>query len=908
MRLACLATFLACGSAPMEPAPEAPYVPPPERCDAPDLARPDTFVPCSTGGGVFGQWVLDDLGLPAYDYGLDQHADARARWFNTERKDRRDHWHAFGNARISAMLSNDGFVEVTTQDRGVTYLDKVDEEKGAWGGGWSVIDDGGAVWSTAYRFRPRGSRSARRFGMGYAEAESTHRGIRVRHRYVSPPGDAPVVVDEVLVENVSDARKTFVHFEVWDVARRPIETNWLVSGSALASVPANVRAARDARNAAFTETVSWDADARVLGLRRAPTMSPPVGKDEPSAVNWYPEDPFLAVLQGSVTDVYTEQGAFFGDGGPSRPSGTRIPGDGILSGTKGTTRSGEGQPRIFVMRTPMDLGAHEMRTLRFAYGYAPSGEPFAVDPTWGARDLRREEAEHQRKHLLYFASERDPALHREMAWHASQIEVSVARRDYWGRRVVPQGSAYLYLHGADGALRDLGLFAVPLVYTDAALAREELLLAAGMQRASDRQFSYAFQGHGVLDDASGIHSAPSDLDLFFLWGVAEYVHATGDLAFLDAPAPYWPREAIAGATLRDHVRDAVRHLFDVVGTGEHGLIRVGTGDWSDGIVFEAPDRALAVAKGESVPNTQMALWVLPRVAGLVSPALEAEIAQRVADYRAALASAWAGEFYGRAYFGDGLLRYANEPNLEAQVWPLIAGAFASDADRNATVAVVARDLDEPSPTGATLVKGGQVWPAISGLLTWGWAEVDAERAWKHLARNTLAAHAITFPTIWYGIWSAPDGMKSTTVGAPPQANSIDTATTSGPGEAWYSVVTPMTDFPVMNANAHTMPMLAALRVAGLTPQPGGLRLAPHLPGGAQRKLALRTELIDVDVAGPIVRGAYRPRGARTLEVVPGGTVVRATVDGKPTNFSPGAKSVLLDLPEGGGSFEVEGGP
>jgi hypothetical protein len=118
----------------------------------------------------------------------------------------------------------------------------------------------------------------------------------------------------------------------------------------------------------------------------------------------------------------------------------------------------------------------------------------------------------------------------------------------------------------------------------------------------------------------------------------------------------------------------------------------------------------------------------------------------------------------------------------------------------------------------------------------------------------------------------------------------------------------MVDFPVMNDNQHTMPMLAALRVAGVTPRPAGLRLAPHVPGGASRKLALRSELLDVDVAGPVVRGAYRPRAARVLEVVPGGVVVRASIDGKPLNFSPGATSVLLDLPQGGASFEVEGGP
>ncbi|MCC6648871.1 MAG: hypothetical protein IT374_25310 [Polyangiaceae bacterium] len=878
--------------------PDVPYVAPQESCQAPDLNDPTRFVPCSTGGGIFGQWVLDELGLPAYDYGLDQRADERARFDNTEGLDRRDHWFAFGNDRVNALFFNDGYTELVTQDRGVTHLNKYDEAQGNFAGGFGYLDDGQQTWSTAYRWRPVGARSTRRSGMGYAEASSLHRDILARRRMVAPAGDAPVIVAEITLENRSTVPRSLRHYEYWDVARRSVEINWLVSGTPFSLAPEKARLARDQRNDLFDEVVTYDPGARRLRLVRSHVegFAPPP-PERPDPADSYPGDPFLVALAGDVSDVYVDQSAFFGDGGPGAPAPgvARAAGAGAAGGTVGARASGHGQPRMLVMRSDLTLAPGEQRTLRFAYGYARWGEEPVVDPAWAEADLRAEYAEKLRPKLFYFATQNDPFLHRELAWHTYQVEASVGRRDYWQTRVVPQGSAYLYLHGADGAARDLGLFALPLAYTNPALARDELLLNMGVAFGADRRFSYAFQGHGMLDDA-GLHSAPSDLDLFFLWGLSEYLSATGDLGFLDVKAPYYPRESVPGAVVWDHVVDAVRHLFDVVGTGEHGLIRLGTGDWSDGISLEAKSRDLAITKGESVPNTQMALAILPRVADLIEPrdaALAAEIRGRLGALRASLGSAWTGSFYGRAFFGDGKLAYADTVNLEAQVWALIGDTHASASDRRATLDAIAAQLDDPCPTGATLVPGGQVWPAISGLLTWGYARHDPARAARHLARNTLAAHAVTFPDHWVGIWSGPDGMHCT-AGATP-------------GQAWFSPVTPMTDFPVQNNNQHTLPLWAALKVAGVEASAAGLRLEAR-PGA--QPFALRTALLDLDRRAGRAAGAYRPLGPRRLEVQapPGERVLTALVDGLPRAVPGGATSITLELPAGGGRFEVTTGP
>jgi hypothetical protein len=344
-----------------------------------------------------------------------------------------------------------------------------------------------------------------------------------------------------------------------------------------------------------------------------------------------------------------------------------------------------------------------------------------------------------------------------------------------------------------------------------------------------------------------------------------------------------------------HLTGALRHLFDVIGTGEHGLIRIQTGDWSDGIVPKTGALAeFAVEKGESVPNTQMAIAVLPRIADLIAPrdaALATEIRSRVDGYRQALAQTWTGEYFYRAYFGDGKPVHASFVDLEAQVWALIGDTFEAPSERDALVSRIAQDLDDPSPIGAALTPGGDTWPAISGLLTWGYAKSDPERAWAHLAKDTMAAHARAFPEVWYGIWSGPDGVSSKS------------------GLSWASQVTPMTDFPVQNNNQHAMPLLAALRVAGIQATARGLVIAPRVP---TRRFSLSTQLVDLaergDDTGSKLSGSYRPRGGspRVLEVVawPGEKITAATFDASPLLVPANATSIELPSTKGPVSFEV----
>lgn len=851
------------------PAEDPPFVLAAESCSPASLEAPRTFAACSSGSGRFGRWTIDDLGLPAYDYAIDQEKEPFAVYPTTDGVEHREHLHQFGNDRVTAVFRNDGVVLVGTQDRGPTWLDAFDPEQKAFGGGFSWIDDGQSAWSTAYGFRTKPSIVTRRFGTTYAETSTRHGEVEVVRRVFAPAGSHSAVIDEVTLKNLGAAAKALRHYEYWDVARRQLRTSWLASGQAAPTVPGNLARSRDALDAWFDETSSWDPAQKLLRVTRVPSAE---GKsklplpDAPSDLDARPGDPYLVALVGDVAEAWTDQAAFFGDGDARLPDAVR----GRSSGLIGAPANGAGQPFAFVLASDVHLGSGESKTLRFAYGYSAMGTAPSVDPRWrdASVDLRKEATDAIRDRIPYFVSDREPWLQREMAWHGAMLASSVCTREYWGRRVVPQGSAYLWLHGADGAARDQALFSLPLTFVDPPLAREQLLFLMGITHQKSARMSYAFQGHGMLDDAL-IHTAPSDLYLFFLLAMNEYLAATGDVSVLDELVPFWPKESETASGF-EHVRRGVRHLFDVIGTGPHGLLRVQTGDWSDGIVAsEAKDRALALKEGESIPNTQMAAWVLPRAAQWIRPrdaALADEMEAKAKALADALPAQWLAGHYRRAWLGgaqsyDGL-------TLEAQVWPLIAGV----GDASAIVATIESKLAR-TPIGPAMFAGGpdegDVWPAVADLVPWAYATAGREDlAWKTFTQVTLHAHATAFPEMWAGIWSAADGTYAAKGGR-------------APGAAWSSAVTPMLDWPVHNANAHAMPLFALLRLAGFLPIDGGLRVSPRVPG---RTFTLDTRLARLVVRPTSIRLEYRPiaSGKRVFELDLGAPIGKATVDGSPS--------------------------
>ena len=434
----------------------------------------------------------------------------------------------------------------------------------------------------------------------------------------------------------------------------------------------------------------------------------------------------------------------------------------------------------------------------------------------------------------------------ELPWHGAYL-LGARQHDEVLGTYVAQGSAYSFVHGLQGAPRDYAIFSVPLTLLDPDAAREQLRV---ILRMTTRRgvVQYAHTGRGMTT-SGGIHTAPTDLPLFVLWAVSEWVLATGDRSLLDEQVHFWPPrpERTVSSTVRDRLLLAWHRLRDDIGVGPHGLVRVGSGDWADPISAMVPDRRAFHTHGESGFNTGFAAYVLPRAAWLLDGTHPDDAAaMRAFGWAAAdaLAATWNGRWFLRGFDGQGGAVGDDHLFVDGQVWALVA-AVGSDEQRRHLVDEIWERCVLPSPIGATILDrphavrfgmlapgwdcNGGVWAAINALLAWGVARHDGDRAWQLVERQSLAAHARAYPDVWYGRWSGPDAYNAWFG--------------SRPGETFVQPATPMQEWPVLNANAHAGPLLAAVRALGIEADRDGLRVHPR--PGAPTGWTLRTRLGDL---------------------------------------------------------------
>lgn len=927
---------------------------------------PHEFADTDEGSGVFGRWTCDADGLPAYVYEMNHRRDPRAYYLNSQGIDRRDHWHQIGNDRVTGLASNDGVVQLYLADRGgiilnrfapafgdrpntfLGYFDLVvrfivrvigiirvffirlraedvivprgaslekpqvqrdldDQTQFAFSGGYSYLDDGEQTWATAYRFAPEVEGRKRVFGMGYYATEITHRNIQHKRRIYAPYGDDPLLISEVELTNLGEQPVDVRCYEYWDVNLHQMRVQWIRSGLA-ASVGDTSRVRINSR---FQPIIEPDPDGQTLRFRQRRFLSLasaelPVEEQE-GFVDSTPPGVFLSNLsEQPVSDYYIDKVDFFGRGTARVPETVRL----RKKGKTDRSKRGDSMPYCMVFRHDLRLEPNKPVRLRYAYGALPHPD-IQVDfaQKYRARqDTFKATLEAWKKQIVYFWTGQDRVLHREMAWHAYYLLSATLYSEFYKTHYTPQGSAYLYLHGADGAPRDQALFTVPLVYIRPDLARQMLRLLMGLRNVETCAMPYSFVGNGAHDDALDLHQAPSDLDLFFMLAVAEYLAATGDAAYLQQRFPVYragrPPAPGDEITVLEHIELAAKHLIDMVGTNPDGLISIGTGDWDDGIVIKPflsrlPKldkpwiaRERTRTGGASVPNSQMALYVLPLLAALIeqsAPALAARLRAHAEALTEPVKKQWDANkrWFYRAYLvnangsretiGDGRV------SLQAQIWPLISGLAAEMGIEAQLIETIDKKLDEPSRTGPMLEEDGEVWPAVTQLLTWGYCRSRPDLAWRALNRQTYAKHATIFPHIWFNIWTGPDGTNSERM-------------KSYPGGTWSSEVTPMTDAPALNVNQDGMALFGLIRVCGVEPSRdgSGLDIAPK---GKPERFILETELIKLDVAPGRIAGEYRAAvdGALTLHVYVPGTPTRilATLDGKLWPVTAGSR---VDFP------------
>jgi hypothetical protein len=136
---------------------------------------------------------------------------------------------------------------------------------------------------------------------------------------------------------------------------------------------------------------------------------------------------------------------------------------------------------------------------------------------------------------------------------------------------------------------------------------------------------------------------------------------------------------------------------------------------------------------------------------------------------------------------------------------------------------------------------GGIWAAVNSWTAWLLSAIDPAAGWDFFLHTTMKQRADAYPDIWYGIWSGPDAFNA-------QCHKC-------PGLTYNHVVTPMTDFPVMNANYHAGALFDAIKLAGIEPRGNELRIHPKLPFDT---FVFRSPLVGVAYLPEACRGYYTP--------------------------------------------------
>ncbi len=754
-------------------------------------------------GGAFGVWATDPGGLPCFELDNDL---SSVPGLVLPGGGCGALWHQVGNDRITATAHAGGSITLYSAECGFVRLnDALRNRNAAPAVSWSLLDDEGGVLATS---RGGSSNNRVRWGVGYAQWESEGAWGKMVRTVSAPFGELPLL--RIDIEFSGDLPPGSDYVETWSFRPHPLlfgplvsrlqrapsthspggKAAWYAMFGATSLIRAATEAARRALGSLMALEPSFDVESRFILL--TPKR---LNAEDASRQSFVPRIGgvvFVAALnEGSLLEACRQ--------GP-------------------VTRLGLGA----CLEEPGS-------TVSFVVGVCPRGEVAgAVDSARGEPAVSSSEW----KGLFALDAGGHEDLEREATWSAGLLKGSRVRDRHFGLSYVPQGSAYGYVMGMQGAPRDYHGPCVPLTYIDPEGARDMLRLTMRMTRP-DGVMYYCHTGAGACTSAV-IHTEPTDLPLFLLWALCEHVFATGDFPFLDEEVDFHPGRGRAGAgTVRDRVLLAFSYIRDTVGLGEHGMMRCGSGDWSDPISFMVADERAFRSRGESGFNTAMAVHVLPLAASLLEDRYPSEAREMRAfahALRAAMEEAWTGSHYLRGWDGRGVPLGLHHLFLDSNLICLLTGVGGEERCRE-LLGNVKRLCIDPSPIGATILDrphrvrlgvlpdgwdcNGGVWAALNGMLAWAVSLYDAELAWRCLAKQTLAAHARAYPSVWYGIWSGPDAYN---------AHYGDR-----PGETFIHPATPMNEFPVMNSHAHAGPLLALLKVLGIEAGPAGLEIRRRPP-------------------------------------------------------------------------------
>ena len=841
------------------------------------------------GSGSFGEWIEDEFGLPAFRYTCDQIHDPRAvTTLGPGILSPTDHIHQVGNDRLVAVVSNYGYVEVRQDEGGPKFLNEHSPERSQFGGGIGYLSDGKEILSTYY---PGNGKSFDRiFGMGYFRKRVAGDRYSIDQVVSAPFGDDPVLLSQVNIRNHGEAPAQLRWIEYWGCQvyefsfrsfmeifggmgppvelRRQLGDRFSHRFQRLQGA-AGLMETKHFQGRSPAEESAWQKVKSVLATRPNPFIGP-VQEGVPGASfdDLQPPATFLVSLHAPADGMTTNAKKFFGAGGVAHPSGL----DGELDGD--LTASGAASGLLLERKIALKPG--EQRTLYFLYGYLPEGtELTTLVNRYRGKPAKvwKDSCAQWRQAGIRFSTGSESWIGREVAWNYYYLRSALTFDQFFGEHILSQGGIYQYTMGFQGAARDPLQHALPLIFSDPSMVKEILRYTLKEVRA-DGSIPYGIVGHGTIMPTTSDNS--SDMPLWLLWAVSEYVLATRDAGFLSEqiPARLVTGAGVGRESVRSLLKRCYRHLIEHVGTGEHALMRMLNDDWNDALVMGWAQRASkeCVERGESVLNSAMAAYVFDYYARLLvyageEPALAAQSREKAEEHRKAVRAQWTGKWFRRAWLGP-TLGWLGEQGLwlEPQPWAMIGGTTTPEQARG-LVQTVDEALRRPSPIGAmqmnqspdieraafepgTSVSGG-VWPSLNATLIWALALVNGRMAWDEWVKNTSARHAEVYPDVWYCTWSGPD--------------TVNSSVSKHPGQTVSGGFLRYTDFPVMNLHWHACSLYALTKLLGLVFTEAGLDLAPVLPLPAYR---FESPLVGLIKSSSGFEGWYSPSqpGAWTIRL------------------------------------------
>lgn len=284
------------------------------------------------------------------------------------------------------------------------------------------------------------------------------------------------------------------------------------------------------------------------------------------------------------------------------------------------------------------------------------------------------------------------------------------------------GRTGLYQCGGAYGFRDQLQDVCALMVHAPELVREQLL------RAAEHQFVEGDVQHwwhpvGSGEPERGVRTRISDDLLWLPYGLSLWLETTGDLSLLREEAGFLtsdplepgeleryegPERSTERATLYEHGCRAI-HCALSRGTGSHGLLLMGAGDWNDGL-----NRVGAQGCGESVWLTWFAALVLKQWSAVAQSMGDeprsARCGQRSAELAAAASRAWDGDWYLRGYDDSGApFGGADHPcyalDSIAQSFAVLAPNPEPERGREAVLNAVNRLYDRKRGTIALLTPG-----------------------------------------------------------------------------------------------------------------------------------------------------------------------------------------------------------